>query len=126
MRWWPWWLAGGWAIVAAIAWLSLTPSPPRLDVEQGDKIGHFVGYGTLMFWFCQLYPARRMRIAHAIGFAAMGVALEFAQGALGYRSFEPYDMVANALGVMLGWALALATGPRVFECAEFMLRGGRR
>lgn len=122
MRWRSWWLAGGWAIVAAITWLSLTPSPPRIDVAQGDKLGHFLGYGTLMFWFCQLYPGRGMRIAHATGFAAMGVALEFAQGALGHRTFEPYDMAANALGVMLGWALALVTGARVFEYAELRLR----
>lgn len=126
MRWRRWWLAGGWAIVAGIVWLSLTPAPVRIDVEQGDKIGHFVGYGTLMFWFCQLHPRRGERLAYAAAFSAMGVALEFAQGALGYRTFEAFDMAANALGVALGWALALATGPRVFEFAELMLRGGRR
>jgi glycopeptide antibiotics resistance protein len=37
----------------------------------------------------------------------MGVALEFAQGATGYRSFEVLDMAANAAGVALGWGLAL-------------------
>jgi hypothetical protein len=38
---------------------------------------------------------------------AMGVALEFAQGELGYRTYEVYDMYANALGVLLGWGTAL-------------------
>lgn len=91
-------------MVAAIVWLSLTPSPPKIDIEQGDKLGHFLGYGTIMAWFAWLYPARPARIGYALGFVAMGVALEFVQGALGYRTFEVFDMLANALGVMIGWA----------------------
>ena len=120
------WLAGGWAIAAAIVWLSLTPSPPKVDFEQGDKLGHFLGYGTLMFWFCQLYVRPGGRAAHAAAFAAMGVGLEFLQGALGYRTFELYDMFANALGVLIGWAAAVPTGGRVFECAEVMLSRTKR
>ena len=98
----------GWALAAAIVWLSLTPAPPRIDVEQGDKLGHFVAYGSLMLWFCLLYPRRPARIAHALGWTAMGVGLEFIQGQLGYRTYEPFDMVANTLGVLIGWALAFA------------------
>lgn len=126
MRWRPLWLALGWALVGTIVWLSLTTSPVQIDVAQGDKLGHLAGYGTLMFWFAQLHERRDVRAAYAGGFALMGVALEFAQGALGYRTFEGFDMLANATGVLLGWALALATGARVFEFAEFMLRGGKR
>jgi VanZ family protein len=103
----PVWLALGWAMVGAVVWLSLTPSPPKLDFEASDKLGHLLGYGTLMFWFSQLYVERRARIAYAAGFAAMGVALEFVQGELGYRSYEVFDMCANGLGVLLGWAAAL-------------------
>ncbi|MFY9317094.1 MAG: hypothetical protein WAO95_16245 [Burkholderiales bacterium] len=101
-------VAAGWALVAAIVWLSLTPAPPRIDIEQGDKLGHFLGYGSLMLWFCLLYPRRAARIAHALAWTGMGVGLEFIQGQLGYRTYEPFDMVANALGVLIGWALAFA------------------
>lgn len=104
-------LAVGWALVAVILWLSLTPQPPKIDFEQSDKLGHFIAYGSLMFWFCQLYGRTRTRLAYAAGFIAMGVAIEFVQGATGYRSFEVYDMVADALGVLLGWAAALASRP---------------
>ena len=100
-------LAAGWAWAAAIVWLSLTPAPPDVDIEHGDKIGHFVGYGLLMFWFSQLYSRTSTRIAYAIGFAAMGIGLEFMQGQLGYRTYEVFDMYANTLGVLLGWAAAL-------------------
>ncbi len=105
-------LAIGWLMVAAIVWLSLTPSPPKLEVELSDKLGHFAAYGGLMFWFCQLHARRGSRLAYATAFVALGVALEFAQDATGYRSFEYYDMLANALGVLIGWSAALIF-PRV-------------
>ncbi|TAK82926.1 MAG: VanZ family protein [Betaproteobacteria bacterium] len=101
-------IAVGWLLVAAIAWLSLTPSPPTIDVEQSDKAGHLFAYGLVMFWFAQLYAARAPRIAYAALFIAMGVGLEFMQRWLGYRTFEVFDMFADSAGVLLGWALALA------------------
>jgi len=93
-------------MVAAVVWLSLTPEPPGLDFEQADKLGHFIAYGALMFWFSQLYQ-KRIRVFYALGFIAMGIGLELVQGQLGYRSYEIFDMYANTLGVLLGWAVAL-------------------
>ena len=97
-------LAIGWGWAATIVWLSLTSSPPQVDVPYSDKIGHLASYAVLMFWFSQLY---RTRIFYAAGFILMGVALEFVQGQLGYRSYEVADMLANALGVLAGWAAAV-------------------
>ena len=101
-------VAAGWAIAAAIVWLSLTPSPPQVDLDQGDKLGHFMAYGSLMFWFCLLYPRRKARIAYAALWIALGIGLEFVQGQLGYRTYEVYDMYANTLGVLIGWAFSFA------------------
>ena len=100
------WLAIGWGLVAAILWLSVTPRPPDLGVEHGDKLGHFLAYGAVTLWFGQLYPRLATRAAYAAGFIAMGIALEFVQRWLGYRSFEVLDMVADAIGVVLGWTAA--------------------
>lgn len=110
-------VTGGWLLAAAIVWLSLTPSPPRLDLESGDKLGHFLGYAGLMFWFALLYRAARARIGYALLWIAMGVALEFAQQAGGYRSFELADMAANTLGVLAG-ALAAFSLPRAARARE--------
>ena len=96
-------LAIGWAAVAVVIYLSVTPQPPQVDVESGDKIGHFLAYGSLAYWFGQFY-FHRTRAAYALGFVAMGIALEFVQGALGYRSMEVADMIANSLGAASGWA----------------------
>jgi VanZ family protein len=97
-------------MAATIVWLSLTPSPPKLDIQQGDKLGHLAAYGVLMFWFCQLYRSRRARVGYALGFIAMGIAIEFIQRATGYRSFELWDMVADGAGVLIGWLLAVPAG----------------
>jgi len=100
-------LALGWGWAATIVWLSLTPSPPQVDVQFGDKIGHFGAYGLLMLWFCLLYSSRNTRTRYAAAFIAMGIGLEFVQGWLGYRTFDVMDMAANTIGVLLGWVGAL-------------------
>jgi len=100
-------IALGWTWAGAIVWLSVTPSPPTVDFAESDKLGHFVLYGVLMFWFSMLYSKRASRAAYAAGFIAMGVGLEFVQRWLGYRTYEVLDMAANAIGVLLGLALAL-------------------
>ena len=97
----------GWGWAAAIVWLSLTPSPPRVDVEYGDKLGHLAAYGLLMLWFSLLYHRPRTRALYMVVFMAMGVGLEFLQGWPGYRTYEVFDMFANSLGVLLGSAAAL-------------------
>jgi VanZ family protein len=105
------WLAIGWGLVATIIWLSVTPKPPDIGIQHGDKLGHFSAYAATMFWFCQLYARRPTRLAYAASFIAMGIAIEYVQRWLGYRSFEVLDMVADAIGVALGWALASAISP---------------
>ena len=105
-------VALGWTWAAAIVWLSLTPSPPKVDFQQSDKVGHFLVYGLLMAWFCLLYRKTSFRFAYGIAFIAMGVGLEFIQGMLGYRTYEVFDMLANTIGVLLGWAAAMVV-PRI-------------
>jgi VanZ family protein len=105
----------GWGWAAAIVWLSLTPSPPQVDVHYGDKLGHFAAYGLLMLWFSLLYPLRPARVLYMVAFVAMGVGLEFLQGWLGYRTIDFADMVANTLGVLLGSAAALLLPKNLFR-----------
>jgi VanZ family protein len=111
-------VAAGWGIAALVVWLSVTPSPPQIDIEQGDKLGHIAAYGTLMFWFCLLYRRRATRIAYALLWIAMGVGLEFIQRRLGYRTFDVYDMCADAVGVLVGWAAALTPAIRSMRSKE--------
>jgi len=75
--------------------------------EQGDKFGHIVAYSTLMIWFATIHRAWRKRLALAVGFVLLGIALEFAQRLTGYRTFDVADMVADAVGVFIGWLVIL-------------------
>ena len=60
-----------------------------------------------MFLFCMAYQDRSARLLYAAGFVLMGVGLEFIQGWLVYRTYDPLDMLANTIGVALGWAAFL-------------------
>ena len=114
------WLLLGWGMVFSVAVLSLVP----LDIDLShnrDKFAHFIAYGSMTFWFAMLFPGRARQLAIALGFAAMGVAIEFLQRMTGYRTFDVADMVANGIGVAIGWGLALTSLARALEWAERLL-----
>jgi VanZ family protein len=115
------WLAIAWLLVAAVIYLSVTPQPLEIPVDEGDKYGHLLAYGTLMLWFAQLYE-RSARWVAALGFIALGVALEYVQRSTGYRSFDVWDMAADAAGVLTGLALAPPRLPNFLEVTERVLR----
>ena len=94
-----------------IVWLSLTPSPPKVDFEASDKVGHVLAYAALMFWFCQVYAEGKTRLLHAVVFLVLGLGLEILQGLSGLRQYDVLDMLANALGVASGWLAARLLPP---------------
>ncbi|WP_052190573.1 VanZ family protein [Chitinibacter sp. ZOR0017] len=77
---------------------SLGPAAPQV-VDQGDKIQHFIGYATLAILAYRLWPYTLRVWLFA---ATMGVLVEIAQSFTPNRSFDPHDMLANALGAALG------------------------
>lgn len=101
------WLGLGWLWVALVCYLSLVPHPPEpVSFDGVDKIEHLLAYAGLMLWFCQVYVSRAARIGLLLGLVALGVAIEILQGMGGYRYFEYTDMLANSVGVSVGWTLA--------------------
>ena len=100
------WRIAGWLGIAAIITLSLVPLQLDMAVDNGDKFGHLASYVLVTLWLAQLYTELRQRIWLVLGMVALGIALEYAQSATSYRSFEVADMVADALGVAIGWLLA--------------------
>ncbi len=103
----PLWLTIGWVLIALIVYLSLTASPPEVfEFAFADKLKHLFAYSVLMGWFTQLYRSLKARRIWALALFLLGVAVEFIQGWSGYRFFDVADMVANSLGVLLGWWLS--------------------
>lgn len=112
------WIALGVTIIAAIWILSLIPDPPHIGIEGEDKVGHFVAYGVLMLWWSQLLVRSWDRLLIAAAFAAMGILIEFVQGWTGWRTFEVADMIADAVGVALGWCIACTPAGSILARVE--------
>ena len=114
------WFAVGWFGLALDVYLSLMPDPPDIGVPDGDKLEHALAYAVLMLWFAQLAPTWRRRLMMAIALVGLGIALEFAQRATGYRTFSYGDMAADAVGVMAGGLLASWGLPNLLSMARDM------
>ncbi|MBU1690376.1 MAG: VanZ family protein [Gammaproteobacteria bacterium] len=112
------WKVAGWLLVLTIIYFSLMPAPPDIGVEQGDKIGHLAAYGLTTLWFAQIYTGAHQRVRLFISMVALGIALEYAQSATGYRSFDVADMLANAIGACLGWITAPPRLPSLLSWAK--------
>ncbi|WP_455199578.1 VanZ family protein [Kaarinaea lacus] len=101
------WKAIGYLILVALLYFSLVDNPPvSMHYRYADKFGHLLAYGTLMAWFSQLYTGTGQRIILAVIFCLMGILLEYFQDWGGHRYFEVADMLANTLGILLGWWLS--------------------
>lgn len=102
------WL-GVWLLaIAIVITLSLTPPPPLPPLPSGtDKLEHALSYFLLAFGAVQLFRARRSQLIAGVLLIGMGVGLEFAQGAFTTdRMQDPFDALANTVGVLLGLAMA--------------------
>ena len=106
MRYRPLWLVLGFGLALAVLVLSLLPIQKLPSVPTWDKLNHLIAYASLMAWFGQLFPARRVGVA--IACVAFGVMIEILQPIVSNRYFEVGDIAANAIGAALGW-LAMAT-----------------
>ncbi|PKM09462.1 MAG: hypothetical protein CVV15_08855 [Gammaproteobacteria bacterium HGW-Gammaproteobacteria-5] len=103
------WLSGWLFGLALLLWFSLTPLPLLLPVAQGDKLEHVLSYAVLAGYAGALFATRHARIAAALGLIVLGVVLEWLQGQTSYRFADPYDALANAIGVLLGMAVAMTS-----------------
>jgi hypothetical protein len=112
------WQAIGLVLIAFVIDMSLTPDPIVLPGSHGDKYGHVLAYGTLMYWFAQLHGRGTARCLWALFFVAMGIGLEFVQGLTDYRSFEVEDMLADAVGVLAAWMVAPPRTPHLIRFVE--------
>jgi hypothetical protein len=113
-------------LILLVVYLSLTPDPIDVGGPEGLDLGHFSAYFTLMAWWAQLVRRGWPRVVLAAALIGMGIGLEFVQGMTDYRTFDPLDMRANAVGVAAAFALALTPLGGALAAAERWLRPGAR
>jgi VanZ family protein len=109
----------GWLLCIA---LSLGPPPPiPADVPNGDKIGHALAYAVLSAWAVMIFRTRGAWLRSAMALMVLGIVIEIAQGTLtSNRTADPYDALADALGIVLGLLVALT------PASELLLKLERR
>lgn len=107
---WPVLWVGIWlAMIGAVAATSLISADelPPAPFDGFDKVEHFLAYFVLAAYAVMLFAQRRAQALAAAGLIALGVGLEFAQGALTVsRMADSADALANSLGVFAGLMLA--------------------
>ena len=123
LRWGPWWLAAGGALMVAVAALSLMPAPPHTGGS--DKLAHLAAYGSMALWFAGIFRSSRYGWI-LLGLFFLGVALELLQGAGGSRQPEFADAVANLAGAVLGLTLGrFGFGGWCVRVEQILLPGAR-
>lgn len=97
-----WWL--GWAVLLAVTWRP----QPEMPLALSDKAWHVLGF-ALMTATAVGFAHERHRLLGWSGVAlAMGGLVELGQMFVPSRAPDLLDLAADALGVLLGLALALA------------------
>jgi hypothetical protein len=112
------WLIIGGAILTGIMALALWPMPdPELAPPQSDKVVHLVAFAFLFTWFAGLL-SRQARFKIVLALMAYGVAMEILQSFTPTRFMSAGDLVADALGLGLGWLISIRGGDRWAEWLE--------
>ena len=120
------WLSIWLAMLAAVAIGSLLPVhdlPPLPLFPQADKLEHLLGYAALAAWAALLFSRSRTLLVVAFGLVAFGIALEIAQALFTIdRQAEIFDVLADAVGVLLGLSVARSHYTDLLSRIEARLR----
>jgi VanZ family protein len=92
-------------MLAVVIIASLVPVPaPPMELPGGfDKYEHVFAYAMLSGYFGQLFTRTALHMRAAVALIALGGLLEVLQGQTSYRSADPFDLLANTLGVLAGF-----------------------
>ena len=87
----------------AVLVLALMPSPPQAITTGWDKSNHMLAFGVMTWLGCKAFPQRGVPLL--LGLLAYGVLIEILQSYTPNRSAEWLDLLADGVGVFLGWAV---------------------
>ncbi|MBX3181869.1 MAG: VanZ family protein [Polyangiaceae bacterium] len=104
--WFGWLLIAGYVVGVLV--LGLTPGP-QLNLGDTwvpqDKLGHLVVFAGFAALLTAVLRGRRRALLGVLGSTSLGGALELLQALVPYRSAELLDLVADAVGAVLGAGL---------------------
>ncbi len=88
--------------IAFISWQATIQNgiePP--PVENGDKILHFLAFGTLALLADYAFPRSRFGFTKIILLVIYGLAIEVVQSYLPYRSASAADLLSDIIGICI-------------------------
>jgi VanZ family protein len=103
-----WWLArlarpAFVVLLLVVAWLALTPAPPKAADFGWDKLNHASAFLALAFTGRLGLPGRRALLWLVLGLLAFGGGIELVQAQVG-RDAQWSDWLADAVGIVAGLA----------------------
>ena len=90
-------------LLAVVSWLAFSPAPPPGLDTGWDKLNHFSAFAALTVTGCVAF-ARRWRVAAWL--LAYGVLIECVQSQIPSRRAEAADVLADAVGIVIGLTVA--------------------
>ena len=115
------------SVIAVIFWLSVIKTPSLKFQENWfwdniDKFGHALAYAVLYFSgafslksFSDKKQLNYSKLKVLFAFCILyGFSIEILQHFLPYRSFDPFDMLANTVGISLGAVIFARMYPKAF------------
>jgi VanZ family protein len=100
------WLFAGLALMSVVMMVSLLPNRVEvLEVTYVDKVMHLVVFMGLMVFFCGFVEVQ-LRWLLVLFLLACGGLIEVLQIPVPGRAAEAADLMADMVGIMLGWLLA--------------------
>ena len=103
-----------WLLVLVVVFLSLKPESSVQLIEVNDKIGHALAYSALMANALLAFPSKDKKHL-GILLLLMGSLIEILQGFIPGRFSSFYDLLANSLGIMIGWLFVLIFGKTILN-----------
>lgn len=101
------WLALWFLGITALVVACLLPAPDLPKVNVNDKLEHALAFALLASSAVQLFTRGRPLATVAAGLLALGAGIEFAQALFTTtRAMELADLVADAIGIGAGMAVA--------------------
>ena len=91
-------------MMAFLTWSSLSPIVVKVvTIQYSDLALHLIAYGSLTFWFQQIFRGSKNTLLVAVTLFGYGLLMEAAQGLLtATRDANVLDVIANTMGVILG------------------------
>jgi VanZ family protein len=100
------WLFAGLALMSVVMMVSLMPiRAEALEVTYIDKVLHMIVFMGLMVFFCGFVEVQLRWLLVLFLFACGGL-IEVLQLPVPGRAAEAADLMADMVGIMLGWLLA--------------------